>query len=170
MPRKKIPVDQRNIVLHEAGYLCSNPSCRRVLTLDMHHIEFVAKGGGDGSENLLALCKNCHGEHHAHRIPLASIRTWKMLQLALNHAYPKVAVDFLLALDHLGNRPLLISLDTILFMGALVTSGMLTIEHPSQGEIPARDFSETRFLSLSPKGRAFVAAWKAGDQAAALEL
>jgi len=55
--RKALQLAIRILVLHECGYKCSNPICRMVLTLDIHHIEYVSEGAGDGQENLLALCR-----------------------------------------------------------------------------------------------------------------
>lgn len=51
--RKALPTATRMGVLHESGYKCSNPACRMVLTLDIHHIEYITDGGGNGQENLL---------------------------------------------------------------------------------------------------------------------
>jgi hypothetical protein len=162
--RKPIPRATQRDVLHEAGYRCGNPGCRGIITLDIHHIEYVSESGGNGAENLLPLCPTCHALHHAGLIPLESIRTWKMLLLSLNDGFSRAAIDFLLALDHLGERPSLIATDTILMMGSLIASGLITVAHPNAGDIPDRDFTQTRFVSLSEKGRAFVGAWKAGKQ------
>jgi len=91
-----------------------------------------------------------------------------MLLLSLNDGFSRMTVDLLLALDHLGRRPVLVTVDTVLMMGSLLASGLITISHPSEGTIPDRDYSQTRFVSLSDKGHAFVAAWKAGKQADAV--
>jgi hypothetical protein len=160
----------RREVLHEAGYRCANPGCRTIITLDIHHIEYVSKGGGNGAANLLPLCPTCHALHHSGQIPLESIRAWKMLLLSLNDSFSRIAVDLLLALDHLGRKPVLITTDTILMMGSLIASGLITVTHPSAGTIPDQDFNQSRFVSLSDKGRTFVAAWKAGKQAEAVNL
>src|SRR6266705_1039150 len=101
--RTAIPVDVRQLVLHESGYKCSNPSCRHVITLDVHHLELVSEGGGNAPENLLALCPNCHALHHANRIPRESLRAWKLLLLALNQGFDRQSIDALLALRRLGN-------------------------------------------------------------------
>ena len=87
-----------------------------------------------------------------------------MLLLSLNDGFSKAAADFLLALDHLATRPVLLAIDTLLMMGALIASGLITVTHPNRGDIPEWDHSQTRFVSLSEKGCAFVAAWKAGKQ------
>jgi hypothetical protein len=166
--RKSIPLATQREVLHEAGYRCGNPGCRGIITLDIHHIEYVSENGGNGAENLLPLCPTCHALHHAGHIPLESIRAWKMLLLSLNDGFSRSVVDFLLALDHIGERPVLLALDTLLLMGSLIASGLLTLTHPNRGDIPEWDHCQTRFVSLSEKGRAFVAAWKAGKQAEAI--
>jgi len=68
----------------------------------------------------------------------------------------------------IGERPVLLAIDTLLMMGSLIASGLITLTHPNRGDIPEWDFSQTRFVSLSGKGRAFVAAWKADKQADAI--
>jgi len=158
-----------------------------VLTLDIHHIEYVSEGGRDVPENLLTLCPNCHALHHQGKIPLTSLRTWKLLLLALNEGFDRRSIDTLLALDTLG----VVSLwgDGILACAPLVASGLVTVvaqrafvqedpfpfhwfdpnqkpnEHP-RFESPLLAY----MLQLSPKGRAFLAAWKQGDQDAAIHL
>ncbi|MCP5450830.1 MAG: HNH endonuclease, partial [Gammaproteobacteria bacterium] len=67
--RKPIKVDIKHQVLHESGYKCSNPVCRTILTLDIHHLEYVSKNGDNTPDNLLALCPNCHALHHKGIIP-----------------------------------------------------------------------------------------------------
>ena len=61
--RRHILVTKRQLVLLEAGYKCANPSCRHILTLELHHIVWVKDGGGNDLENLLALCPNCYSLH-----------------------------------------------------------------------------------------------------------
>src|SRR5436309_1967942 len=101
MPLKTISPSVRQRVLHEAGYRCSNPSCRQIITLELHHITWLSKSGANEASNLLALCLNCHGLHHLGKIPEDSIRTWKFLQMSLNEGFDRRAVDVLLALDKL---------------------------------------------------------------------
>src|SRR4051812_24558912 len=84
MPRTKIPDSTRELVLLEAGYKCANPTCRHILTLELHHIKWVKNGGGNDPANLLALCPNCHSLHTNGHIPVQAIHTWKSLLIALN--------------------------------------------------------------------------------------
>src|SRR6266567_2983044 len=97
--RKKPHVDAIRLVLHEAGYRCANPACRTILTIDIHHMEYVAEGGSNEPENLLPLCPNCHSLHHRKDIPRESIRAWKMILLAFNDGFDRKSVNLLLGLD-----------------------------------------------------------------------
>ena len=93
--RKAIALDIERQVLHESGYKCGNPTCHRILTLDIHHIVEVGVGGPNDLHNLLALCPNCHALHHRQKvIPIESIRAWKMLLLAINEAYDRRSVRY----------------------------------------------------------------------------
>ena len=48
--------------MKSAGYRCTNLARRTILTLDIHHMVYVSEGGGNATENLLALFPNCHAE------------------------------------------------------------------------------------------------------------
>ncbi len=69
--------EQRDVVLTEAGYRCACPSCPNELTIDVHHIVEVHKGGGNDPENLLPLCPYCHAKYHRGLIKQSSIIDWK---------------------------------------------------------------------------------------------
>jgi 5-methylcytosine-specific restriction endonuclease McrA len=43
------------------GSRCENPTCRRTFPLDVHHIIPRSEGGSNKENNLIVLCKNCHG-------------------------------------------------------------------------------------------------------------
>src|SRR5690242_13197636 len=87
--RKKLPSVTRQQVLMEAGYKCGNPTCRHILTLELHHMVWVKDGGGNEPSNLLALCPNCHALHTNGHIPETAIRHWKGMLVALNHAFDR---------------------------------------------------------------------------------
>ena len=176
--RSAVQLSTRVLILHECGYKCSNPACRMVLTLDVHHIEYVSEGGSNTQENLLALCPNCHALHHKGHIPLESLRAWKLLLLALNEAFDRKAVDTLLALDIL--KGLMVSGDGLLSCAPLLASKLLDIEEKTamvetSGSVfgPAVEIEDRvthYWITLSPKGREFVEAWKRGDQSAAIGI
>ncbi len=93
--RKSIPFSVRDEVLREAGYKCANPVCRNILTLQLHHIVWVKEDGGNKATNLIALCGHCHDLHTQGHIPHSSIRHWKGMLHALNHAFNKESMDLL---------------------------------------------------------------------------
>jgi hypothetical protein len=169
--RKAVPVDIKQLILHEGGYKCANPACRQVLTLEIHHLEPVSTGGGNVAENLLALCPNCHSLHHAGQIPIVSLRAWKQLLLALNEAFDRRSVDLLLALRKLGSH--YVTGDGVLQCAALVASGLVVVragQHDLKEGPPRWDFGGPPLytLSLSERGERFVAGWEDGNQKEAL--
>ena len=175
MPTKKrltIPVDIKMTVLHEAGYKCANPVCRHVLTLDIHHLEYVSEGGVNTAENLLPLCPNCHSLHHRKEIPHESIRAWKMLLLALNEAFDRRSVDILLLLD---KQQVLrkLSGDGVIELAALVASGYVQVEQywdraSISGMSPGQHSEQMFEAKLTERGTLLVHRWKHGDQAGAI--
>jgi HNH endonuclease len=150
--RKKLPVDVRQLVLHEGGYLCGNPACRFPLTLDVHHLDPIGEGGPDDPHNLLALCPNGHRLHHEGNIPLSSLRAWKLTLLALSEAYDRRGIDALLALDRIGE--LLISADAVLGIAGLLASDLVRLQttygESMTGPVPVRVY-RTTFSSRSVK-------------------
>jgi hypothetical protein len=164
--RKAIPDAVRQAVLHEAGYKCSNPSCHILVTIDLHHLEYVSEDGNNEPDNLLPLCPVCHRRHHAKEIPTESLRAWKMLLLALNEAFDRRAVEHLLMLGQVGE--LRVPSDALLTVSALIASGLVVFRYDPPAN--PRLQGQTHVLSLSTRGRTFVDGWKNGDQRAALAL
>ena len=156
--RKSVPVDAKALVLHEGGYRCANPACRMVLTLDVHHLEQVSDGGTNEPANLLALCPNCHALHHRGTIPVVSLRAWKHLLLALNHAFDTRLIDLLLTLSQ--HERLWVSGDGVLRCAAGIASGLIEAE--------SRVNADNYFVRLTQKGQTFVSQWKAGNEQAAI--
>lgn len=183
-PRQKIPLSTKQQVLHEGGYKCANPTCRSILTLDIHHLDYVSEGGDNSPSNLLALCPNCHSLHHKGYIPIISLRTWKMLLLSLNEAFDKHSINILLALDKVRN--VIISGEGLLNCASLIASGLINVKWlggdrnnsslqylgmlPAHDNNPVKDtIKEGQYsIELSQKGHLLVSAWKNGDQAKAV--
>jgi hypothetical protein len=167
--RRAIPMDAKHTVLHEAGYKCGNPVCRNLITLDIHHLIKVSESGPDSAENLLPLCPNCHALHHIGKIPATSLRTWKMLLLALNEAFDRKSVDILLALDTLGKIERITG-DGVCDLAPLVAAGVVKIQQGlhtiSFGMQQANQIMYS--AELSEKGKLLVESWKIGDQSAAI--
>src|SRR6266404_562227 len=109
----------------EAGYRCGNPACHNIITLELHHIEYVSEGGGDEPSNLLVLCPYHHAMHHAGQIPVEAIRMWKGLLVALNHAFSKESMDLLLFLHQRGDSPHWYTADGVLRFAGLFAAGLV---------------------------------------------
>ena len=172
--RRAIAPSVRQLVLLEAGYKCANPSCRHVLTLELHHIEWVRDGGGNDPANLLALCPNCHSLHTQAHIPAAAIAAWKGLLLSLNNPNRAVA-DVLLVLHDEECRvrnsstpeqtppPLRFTGDGLTVLAGLLTSGLVSISRRFSGVSMFGGGMPSFEVALTDSGRALVAAWRAGD-------
>lgn len=166
MSRKSVPLSVKQQVLHESGYRCSNPSCRTILTLEIHHLDHVSDGGENTADNLLTLCPNCHTLHHNGTIPKESLKSWKHLQLSLNEGFNKASIDILLAMPQI--KALSVSGDGFVHVAPLLTGGYLRLTvqaYAAAGISGAGGFT----LVLTEKGKAFIEAWKSGDQRKAIE-
>ena len=169
---RKIGSDVRIAVLTEAGYRCAVPTCRTILTLNLHHIVHVEERGGNDPSNLIALCANCHGLYHQGEIKRESIRVWKGMLVSLGQAFDKEAIDSLLFLDTFsGEESPIISGDTVMKYSRLIASGLVAYKQRYQREMKMgfrEMLSEGTLLgytlSLTQKGKMLVAAWKKGDQ------
>jgi hypothetical protein len=162
---QRVPLDVRRLVLHEAGYKCSNPACRYPLTLDVHHLYYVSKGGSGSADNLLPLCPNCHTEHHNGNIPTESLRAWKMLLMALNEGFDRRSIDVLLTIEKLDGVTEITG-DGLPTYAPLIASNLVTVVmlHAAlTGHALYR-------ASLTERGKLFVEGWRKGDQRAAIEL
>jgi hypothetical protein len=168
-------------LLIEAGYKCGNPACRHVLTLEVHHIQYVSEGGSNKPENLLVLCPNCHAQHHAGYISVEAVRHWKGMLLALNNAFDRGAQDLLLYLRQTDGQEVWYSGDALLRFAGMIASGLVTFttqklygQTPAStgdyGGIPMLIHSSSYELgmvvqiSLAEKGRLLVDAWRNGDE------
>lgn len=151
----------RNDVLQEAGYKCANPTCRNVLTLQVHHIHWVKDGGGDTVDNLLALCGHCHDLHTQGHIPKSAIVYWKGMLVALNHAFCKESTDLLLYLYKAGPNSIhRYTSDAALRFAGLIAADLVGLNFVGgPGDAPS-----LCQIVLTPKGRMLIEAWREGDE------
>jgi hypothetical protein len=166
--RRKVATDTRELMLLEAGYMCANPVCRHVLTLELHHIEWVRDGGGNEPSNLIALCPNCHALHTCGRIPTSAIRVWKGILISLNSVNRSNA-DTLLHLyrmeqDSFGKN-IRYSGDALLQLAGLLNSGLAQIgsAQASTGGMGFPPYASCE-VRLTRRGLALVEAWLQGDE------
>jgi hypothetical protein len=159
--RKRLPIDVKQQVLIEAGYRCAVPTCRNILALDLHHIEELKQGGSDDPANLIALCPTCHALFHRKIISLEAVRFWKGMLVSLTQAFDRSTIDDLLFLSLPPTSNLPISGDGVLKFTRLIGAGL------AKFEVAGRQGWEMFYaVRLTPKGQAFVDAWKHGDPAA----
>ena len=184
--RARQPITQtvKQAVLIEAGYKCGNPTCRNVLALELHHIEWVKDGGPSTVDNLLALCGHCHDLHTQGDIPRPAINAWKSLLTSLNNP-SRTSVDLLLVLFEEESRiaserddakappPFRFSGDGLGALAPLITSGLVQISKRFSGVNAWGGGIPSYEVELTDKGRQIVRAWREGDPAGlkkALEL
>ena len=151
MTRRHVPNEIRTQILHEAGYRCANPTCRMVLAINIHHLDQVSEGGGNTSDNLIALCPNCHTLHHQGVIPHESLRTWKTLLLSLNEAFDRKSIDILLALHKIPKI-------TLRGEGMLDIAGLIASDLVEWKQSHTDVFD----IMLSEKGNIFIQGWASG--------
>jgi HNH endonuclease len=173
MVRTRIPDATRALVLLEAGYKCANPTCRHILTLELHHIVWVKDGGENEVDNLLALCPNCHSLHTHGHIPVQAIVTWKSLLIALNSSNRGTA-DLLLVLAADEERvcgaedpskvapAFRFTGDGLPALSGLLTSGIVEITRRFSGAGLFGASMPSFEVRLTDKGRSLVQAWQLG--------
>ena len=172
MKRRDPAPSVRDEVLREAGYKCANPTCRNILTLQLHHMVWVKEGGGSQATNLIALCGHCHDMHTQGHIPASAIRHGKGLLHALNHAFNKDSMDLLLYLSHAEIENVWYTGDGFLKFAGLVAAGLVEVAE-SQFAVGVRYGSNSAPTSppmtavrvkLSDKEKLLVDSWLKGDE------
>ena len=171
--RKSISPLMRDEVLREAGYKCANPTCRNILTLQLHHMIWVKDGGENEATNLIALCGHCHDLHTQGHIPTSAISYWKGILHALNHAFNKEGMDLLLFLAKPSLENIWYTGDGSLRFAGLIAADLVEIAESqfsvgvSYGDsAPTSPPATALRLRLSEKGRLLVDSWLAGDETA----
>lgn len=171
--RTKVPRQTQQLVLLESGYKCGNPTCRHVLTLELHHITWVKEGGGNEPENLIALCPNCHSLHTKGHIPVDAVVAWKSLLVSLNN-HNRGTADLLLVLfreeervaDADDNSAALSRFrftgDGLGALAGLMAAGLLKISRRFSGGHFFGATPPSFEVSLTDSGRMLVKAWLDG--------
>jgi len=158
--RQKLPQKTRILVLTESGYKCAVPNCRTILTLNIHHIWEVEFGGGDGPENLIALCPTCHSQYHQGIIHSDSIYLWKSMLVAISRAFDLEAVDLLLFLRQCTKDFLIVNGDGLLHFARIIAAGMANVERKANNNWQIVTYA----VNISKKGKQLIDAWRDGDQ------
>jgi HNH endonuclease len=163
--RKAIPKETQLAVLTEAGWRCAVPTCRTILALDLHHLVEVSNKGGDDAANLLVLCPTCHALYHRGDLAQESLYTYKAILISLSSAFDVAAVDQLLFLDAVKDRPLQLQGQGVLSFMRLIAAGLARFQNTG------RDMGvEFYTVGLTPKGQALIDAWKSGKRERVAEV
>jgi hypothetical protein len=175
MATKRQPIYERtrDEVLREAGYKCANPTCRNIITLQIHHMLWVKEGGKSDANNLIALCGHCHDLHTQGHISKSAISYWKGMLHALNHAFNREGMDNLLFLAVPTMENIWYSGDAVLRFAGLIAAGLVEIAQSQQAvglrwgndPVPTAPPTTAVRLRLSEKGKLLVNSWKRGDEA-----
>ncbi len=115
-----------------------------------------------GQENLVALCGNHHDLYHQGHIAAESLRVWKGFQVALYEGLGHQARDLLTFLA-IEQRPKTFTADAVLQFAALIAAGLVQTQHGY--EVGVVKPEKRWVIELSERGRAVVAAWRAGNEA-----
>ena len=153
-------------MLAEAGYRCAVPTCRSILAIDLHHIVELSEEGSDEAANLIPFCPTCHALYHRGTYTLEAVRFWKGVLVSLTHAFDQQAIDDLLFLSLGQTRQLFLSGDGVLRFARIISAGLAEFTLYAQAPMTLQ-FAYV--VKLTPKGEAFVTAWKTGDRAALAE-
>jgi hypothetical protein len=166
--RKPISAQVARQVLIEAGYRCGVPTCRTILAIDLHHLVEVSEEGPNEPANLLALCPTCHALYHSGTMPREALYTYKLVLVSLSAAFDQATIDLMLFLDKVNDEPhFLVGADTLVQFARLIGSDLATCEW--QQVAIDRVYYQKFHVSLSPKGRRLIEAWRSGNRLAVTE-
>ena len=65
-----VPERTRRVVLHR-DKKCRNPLCAATRGLEVHHVVHWLDWGETETDNLIALCRRCHRDHHLGRLDIS---------------------------------------------------------------------------------------------------
>ncbi len=178
--RKRIHDDVRSLLLTQCGYKCGNPNCRGIITLEIHHLDYVSDGGGNEIENLLPLCPTCHSLHHAGHIPQSALLAWKTLLDALSNPTRNILDLLILLYRDTGvaelpsgnvveinkprdNVPFVFSGDSLPLLAGPINSGLLEIFNRCQNSVFAGGSTPNFMIRLTSRGEQLVRCWLNGN-------
>jgi hypothetical protein len=164
--RTKVPHDMRIAVLTEAGYMCAVPRCGQNLTLDIHHVVEVSKGGGNTVANQIPLCPTCHAKYHRGMIAPESIRVWKGVLQTTSSPYDRESYELLHYVREMGGV-VRVSGDGALMFRRLIVRDMVTPKFKPESRVrthPAANVAPSNIyeLRITEKGKCMLEAWLEG--------
>jgi len=137
---------QKRRIKEEAGFKCAVTNCSTTSPLDIHHILYQENGGLDEDNNLICLCRNCHGRIHNGEIPDISIRTYKVRLQRVSMDLDPHEIRYLEAL--LRNEQVDLDEETVDLARRLERRNLITITHRVRENVYR--------LSTTRNGRTFI--------------
>ncbi|HAT76214.1 MAG TPA: HNH endonuclease [Flavobacterium sp.] len=154
--RPKIPAELERRILVEAGHRCSIPTCRQI-KCEVHHIIPWAKVKEHTYDNLICLCRNCHGMAEDGTIDRKSLRMYKYNLRLLHDKYTQFEVDLLFDLYKLPETS---HIDLPEFMYYMfrrsIESKLIEIAYKEKHYLSSSIGYSFFFIMLTNEGREFV--------------
>jgi|ERR1022692_109825 hypothetical protein len=167
MPNRRdhIPRELERALLIESGHRCAIPTCRAVAPLEIDHIDDWARVREHKFENMIVLCRNCHGlkGDGPRQLNRQALRQYKVNLGVVNSRYGDTERR---VLEFFANNPLVNDimlpggLDILLLY--LIKDGLLA-KPPPAGGIYFGSVPMHQPYFLTEAGREFVSRWSAAQ-------
>lgn len=166
--REAIPRELERDLLIEAGYRCAIPTCRTVAPLEIDHIDDYAGVKEHKFENMIVLCRNCHGLKGDKRRQLdrKALGQYKANLSVLNNRYGDLERRVLQYFaDNADKKEITLSGGMGLQLSHLIRDGYLErLEQSLRVKIDQADvFPMIENYRLTQAGREFINHWLAAQ-------
>jgi len=165
--REAIPRELERALLMEAGYRCAIPTCRVTGPLEIDHIDDYARVQEHRFENMIVLCRNCHGLKGDRRRQLdrKALRQYKANLAIINGRYGDLERRVLL---HFAENPRSDVIDLpggldMLLMYLMRDHLLEPVPMPISFALGGGAFVPMRRYTITPAGRDFLKHWIAAE-------
>ena len=147
----------------EAGHRCAIPTCREH-PVEVAHIEpRKPDGSNDTFDNLIALCRNCHGRYDRKEIDRPAMRQYKANLSVLNSRYGDLERRILQGFADRPNADAFqIPGGMLLLVQYLLDDGLIRlVPHTELGvaQFFTLGMPAIEYIALTEKGREFIDHW-----------
>jgi HNH endonuclease len=161
--RPSLPRPLEREVTVEAGHRCAIPACR-LHPIEVAHIEPPKPdGSNDVFDNLIALCRNCHGRYDRGEIDRPSMRQYKANLSVLNNRYGDLERRLLLAYAREpGTGVVQLPGGLGLLLTYLIEDELIRDVSPETlgiGQVEVMGMPSHEYFMITDKGREFIARW-----------
>ena len=161
-PRPHMEAKRKREVLVEAGHRCAIPTCKQI-PVEVHHID------GDRTnhafENLIAVCRNCHGWADEREIDRPSMRIYKanlgLLVSRYGDLERRTLDEFV---DNPGVTRVVLPRELNILMNYLVRDGIVERRYPPDAISGIQENWPMRHYHLTEAGRTLVEGLRDGRE------